>query len=69
LEGGQYAWDESRLAGDGDHKISDEMDAVAIKGLPRVEVRNEKGDPISVTLEIRTKRVHVLPPIEPAREI
>jgi hypothetical protein len=51
-----------RLAGDGDHTISDEMDAVAIKGLHRVEVRNEKGDPISVTLEIRTKRVHVLPP-------
>jgi hypothetical protein len=39
------------------------MDEVAIKGLHRVEVRNENGDPISVTLEIRTKRVHVLPPI------
>lgn len=52
-----------RLAGDGEHTISDEMDEVAIKGLHRVEVRNEKGDPISVTLEIRTKRVHVLPPI------
>jgi hypothetical protein len=52
-----------RLAGDGDHTISDEMDKVAIRGLHRVEVRNEKGDPISVTLEIRTKRVHVLPPI------
>lgn len=52
-----------RLAGDGDHTISDEMDEVAIKGLHRVEVRNEKGDPRSVTLEIRTKRIHVLPPI------
>jgi hypothetical protein len=52
-----------RLAGDGDHTISDEMEEVAIKGLHRVEVRNENGDPISVTLEIRTKRVHVLPPI------
>ena len=52
-----------RLAGDGDHTISEEMDEVAIKGLHRVEVRNEKGDPISVTLEIRTKRIHVLPPI------
>jgi Transposase DNA-binding len=52
-----------RLAGDGDHTISEEMDEVAIKGLHRVEVRNENGDPISVTLEIRTKRIHVLPPI------
>ena len=39
------------------------MDKVAIKGLSRVEVRDENGDPISVTLEIRTKRIHVLPPI------
>jgi len=52
-----------RLAGDGDHTISDEMDEVAIRGLHRVEVRDERGDPISVTLEIRTKRIHVLPPI------
>jgi hypothetical protein len=34
-----------RLAGDGDHTISDEMDEVAIKGLHRVEVRNENGAP------------------------
>ena len=52
-----------RLAGDGDHTISEEMDEVAIRGLHRVEVRDERGDPISVTLEIRTKRIHVLPPI------
>jgi hypothetical protein len=52
-----------RLAGDGDHTISEEMDEVAIRGLHRVEVRDERGDPISVTLEIRVKRIHVLPPI------
>src|SRR5437764_10497644 len=39
------------------------MDEVAIMGLHLVEVRDERGDPISVTLEIRTKRIHVLPPI------
>ena len=39
------------------------MDEVAIRGLHRVEVRDERGDPISVALEIMTKRVHVLPPI------
>jgi Transposase DNA-binding len=44
-----------RLAGDGDHTISEEMDEVAIKGLHRVEVRDERGDPIEVTLEIRVK--------------
>ena len=52
-----------RLAGDGDHTVSEEMDEVAIKGLHRVEMRDEKGDAISVTLEIRTKRIHILPPI------
>jgi hypothetical protein len=52
-----------RLAGDGGHTVSEEMDQVAIKGLHRVEVRDEKGDAISVTLEIRTKRIHILPPI------
>jgi Transposase DNA-binding len=52
-----------RLAGDGGHTVSEEMDKVAIKGLHRVEVRDEKGDAISVALEIRTKRIHILPPI------
>lgn len=52
-----------RLAGEGDHTVSAEMDDVAIKGLHRVEMRDEKGDAISVALEIRTKRIHVLPPI------
>jgi hypothetical protein len=52
-----------RLAGDGGHTVSEEMDQVAIKGQHRVEVRDEKGDVISVTLEIRAKRIHILPPI------
>jgi hypothetical protein len=52
-----------RLAGNGKHTISTEMEEVAIKGLHRVEVRDESGDAISVALEIRTKRIQVLPPI------
>ena len=52
-----------RLAGDGEHTVAAEMDEVAVKGLHRIEVRNEKGDAQSISLEIRTKRVHVLPPI------
>ena len=52
-----------RLAGDSGHTVSEEMDEVAIKGLHRVEMRDEKGDTISIALEIRTKQIHVLPPI------
>ena len=52
-----------RLAGDGDHTISAEMDEVAIKGLHRIEARDDKGEPISATLEIKTKRIRVLPPV------
>ena len=51
------------LVGDGDHTILAEMDEVAVKGLHRVHVRDEKGGTISVTLEIRSKKVYVLPPI------
>ena len=52
-----------RLAGDGDHTIADEMDEVAVKGLHRIEVRDEKGDPSEAILEIRYRRIRVLPPI------
>jgi hypothetical protein len=52
-----------RLAGNGKHTISTEMEEVAIKGLYRVEVRDESGDAIRVALEISTKRIRVLPTI------
>jgi hypothetical protein len=52
-----------RLAGDGRHTISAEMEDVAVKGLHRIEVRDEKGDTRTISLEIRAKRIHVLPPI------
>jgi hypothetical protein len=52
-----------RLAGDGDHTIADEMDEVAVKGLPRIEVRDSKGDPDEAVLEIRDRKIRVLPPI------
>jgi hypothetical protein len=52
-----------RLAGDGAHTISDEMDAVTIKGLHRVEVGDGKGDVSAAVLEIKYRRIHVLPPI------
>lgn len=52
-----------RLAGDGDHTVSDEMDEVAIKGLHRIDVRDEKGNLDKVVLEIRYRTIRVLPPI------
>jgi Transposase DNA-binding len=52
-----------RLAGDGDHTIAHEMDEVEVKGLHRIEVRDNNGDPADAVLEIRYRRIRVLPPI------
>jgi hypothetical protein len=52
-----------RLAGDGDHTIADEMDEVAVKGLHRIEVKDSNGDPDEAVLEIRYRKIRVLPPI------
>jgi hypothetical protein len=52
-----------RLAGDGDHMIADEMDEVPVKGLHRIEVRDSNGDPDQAVLEIRYRKIRVLPPI------
>jgi hypothetical protein len=51
------------LAGDGDRTIADEMDEVAVKGLHRIEVRDSNGDPDEAVLEIRYRKLRVLPPI------
>jgi len=52
-----------RLAGDGDHTVADEMDEVSVKGLHRVETRDSDGNPDKVVLEIRYRKIRVLPPI------
>jgi hypothetical protein len=39
------------------------MDEVAVKGLHRVEVRDSSGDPDHAVLEIRYRKIRVLPPI------
>jgi hypothetical protein len=52
-----------RLAGDGDHTIADEMEEVAVKGLHRIDVRDSNGDPDEAVLEIRYRKIRVLPPI------
>jgi hypothetical protein len=52
-----------RLAGDGEHTIEDEMQEVDCKGLHRIEVRDKKGDLREAVLELKYRRIKVLPPI------
>lgn len=53
----------NRLAGDGDHTIADEMNEVAVKGVHRIDVRDNTGDLDEAVLEIRYRKIRVLPPI------
>jgi hypothetical protein len=52
-----------RLAGDGNHTIADEMGEVSIKGVHRIDVRDGNGDMETAVLEIRYRKIRVLPPI------
>jgi hypothetical protein len=52
-----------RLAGSGDHTVAEEMSDARVRGLHRIEVRDKKGDVSEATLEIKYRRVRVLPPI------
>lgn len=53
----------NRLAGDGAHTISDEMSEVSVKGLHRIETRDDKGCVSTAVLEIKYHRLRVQPPI------
>ena len=52
-----------RLAGDGQHTISAEMNRVPVKCCHRIEVRDRKGTTSEALLEIKYSRIRVLPPI------
>jgi hypothetical protein len=52
-----------RLAGDGTHTVASEMAAARVRGLHHVELRDAQGEVIHAVLEIRARRVHLLPPI------
>ena len=52
-----------RLAGDGEHTVEDEMQEADCKGLHRIEVRDKKGDTREAVLELKYRRIRVLPPI------
>jgi Transposase DNA-binding/Transposase DDE domain len=50
-----------RCAGDGDHTVQDEMQEVDCKGLHHIEVRDKKGNSREAVLELRYRRIRVLP--------
>jgi hypothetical protein len=52
-----------RLAGDGQHTIADEMHEIEIKGLHRVKLRDKRGNMREAVLELKCKRIKVLPPV------
>src|SRR6202162_1210303 len=52
-----------RLAGDGDHTIEDEMGEINCKGLHRIEGGAKKGNTRDAVLELKYRRICILPPI------
>lgn len=52
-----------RLAGDGTHTIAAQMAEVHCKGLHRIEVRDHQGEVSEATLELKFRRIRLLPPI------
>jgi hypothetical protein len=52
-----------RLADDETYTIASAMAATRVRGLHRVCLSGPEGEAMNVVLEIRTRRVHVLPPI------
>ena len=52
-----------RLAGDGAHTIADEIAEVRCKGVHHVEVRDRHNQSCEANLELRFRRIRVLPPI------
>jgi hypothetical protein len=57
-----------RLAGDGKHTIAAEMAEVRVQGLHRIQVRDRKGNPSEAVLEIRYRKMRVLPPIGKSKQ-
>lgn len=57
-----------RLAEDGSTKTETAMKEVCLKGVHRIEVRDDKGDISVAVLELRYRRMLVLPPVAKAKE-
>ena len=52
-----------RLAGDGLHTVADEMRIAPVRGLHRIQMKNDRGEIGEAVLEIRYRRIQVLPSI------
>jgi hypothetical protein len=52
-----------RLAGNGDHTVSTEMLAAPSAGTLQIEVRSDEDEITHASLEVKFKRIRVLPPI------
>jgi transposase-like protein/DDE family transposase len=52
-----------RLAGEGDHTVADEMRTVNLKARHLITVLNRDGKPVQAVLDIRYRRIQILPPI------
>jgi hypothetical protein len=52
-----------RLAGDGKHTVAAEMAETACKGLHRVKVQDRRGEVSTAVLELKFRKIHLLPPI------
>jgi hypothetical protein len=51
-----------RLTGDLGNRVSEVMDEVRVKGLHRIEVRDKKGNVSEAVLELRYRKLRLLPP-------
>ena len=50
-----------RRAGEGDHTVAEEMKEVRVKGRHRLKVKNNQGEWEEAVLELRYRRIRVLP--------
>jgi hypothetical protein len=50
-----------RRAGEGDHTVAEEMKEVRVKGRHRLKVKNTKGEWVEAVLDLRYRRLRVLP--------
>jgi hypothetical protein len=51
-----------RLCGKGEHTVLEDMDSTEVKGLHRVKLRDKEGKKINVVLELKYKKLKILPP-------
>src|SRR5262249_6213628 len=52
-----------RLAGDGQHTVSDEMQQAELKARHLITVLTRNGQPTDAVLDLRYRRIRILPPI------